>query len=163
MTWLAKVSVALVLVLLLGMAIVYATYASDDAQTVNVTVTDETMQLSSNAIRPGKVNFVVKNNGAIPHEFTVQSLSNLSPAQIGNAQIVAPGTSWTIQRVLPPGNYQLGCARLSHVQWGIAAMISTQSGGLPGVPVQLEWLSPLAMFAIGSIYILADSLRLSST
>lgn len=163
MSVLAKVSVALALVLLLGIGIVYATYASDDAQTVNVTVTDETMQLSSNAIRPGKVNFVVKNNGAIPHEFTVQSLSSINPTQVGNGQIVAPGTSWTVQRVLPSGTYQLGCARLSHVQWGIAAKLSTQSGGLPGVPVQLEWLIPLAMFAIGSVYIIADSLRLSST
>jgi uncharacterized cupredoxin-like copper-binding protein len=99
------------------------------ATTVNVTLTDAAIKVSTATAPSGKVTFLITNGGAVEHEFVVLQTSlpqNAIPADptnpalvqepglLGKTPSLAPKTSTTLSLALPAGSYVLICNELAH-------------------------------------------------
>jgi uncharacterized cupredoxin-like copper-binding protein len=102
--------------------------------TVNVTLTDMHIAIDRTTILEGAVIFVVKNDGAVVHEFDVihtdvpQDKIAADPRQagkvdetgnVGETGEVAPGESKTFTITIPAGRYVLMCNEVGHYAAGM--------------------------------------------
>jgi uncharacterized cupredoxin-like copper-binding protein len=104
------------------------------ADTVNATLTDMQITIDRTSVSEGPVTFVVKNNGAVIHEFDVirtdvaQDKIAADPTQagkvdetgnVGETGEVEPGESQTFTITLPAGHYVIMCNELGHYAAGM--------------------------------------------
>lgn len=86
------------------------------AGTVNVTEKEWTITFSSSSIKAGKVTFVVKNEGAIEHNFVIQGTNVEMDA-------TQPGQSREVSADLKPGTYTIICNIPGHEEAGMKATL----------------------------------------
>jgi uncharacterized cupredoxin-like copper-binding protein len=86
------------------------------AITVAVTETEFKISLDSTSIKAGKVMFVVKNAGKLPHDLAIKSGQK--------TKLIQPGTSAQLAVTLKPGKYHLYCSVPGHEQAGMKVDIT---------------------------------------
>jgi uncharacterized cupredoxin-like copper-binding protein len=69
---------------------------------------------------PGDVSFVVKNTGAIEHNFVIEDQAQTRRGQI---PIIEPGQTLVTQVTLPPGTYTIYCSEPGHREAGMVATL----------------------------------------
>jgi uncharacterized cupredoxin-like copper-binding protein len=102
--------------------------------TVNATLTDMHISIDRTSVSEGPVTFVVKNNGAVIHEFDVirtdvpQDKLPADPNQpgkvdetgnVGETGEINPGESQTFTITLPAGHYVIMCNEAGHYAAGM--------------------------------------------
>jgi len=68
----------------------------------------------------GEVVFVVKNEGAIEHNFVIQDAGKKKVAEIA---IIEPGTITEVRATVAPGTYAILCTLPGHREAGMAATL----------------------------------------
>ncbi len=104
------------------------------ADTVNVTLTDMKITMDRTSVSEGPITFVVKNNGAVVHEFDVirtdvpQDKIAADPTQdgkvdetgnVGETGEMNPGESQTFTITIPAGHYVVMCNEAGHYAAGM--------------------------------------------
>jgi len=159
-----RILIALGGVFFLALAIVGTTRASDEPQIIRVTLKDYHIELSKFTLAPGKaVEFLVANEGTIPHRFIVESYAGTNVGNESDAPVIAANTARTIQQTFAPGIYRVSCDKWDHAARGMTNAFAVQSPSQQAIPVRMDFVIPLLALALGSTYILWDSLGLSLT
>ena len=70
--------------------------------------------------RTGPVIFVIKNEGAIEHNFVLQDAAKRKVAEIA---VIEPGTSAEVKATVAPGTYGIICTLPGHRQAGMVATL----------------------------------------
>lgn len=154
-----KVFFGLVLVVLLSFLIVGSTRAAEDPQVVHVTLQDNRMILSQTVVAPGKlIKFVVTNASSKPHQFVVEPYARAPGAYGKDQPVVAPGTTWTIQRTLGTGVYRVTCTNPAHAERGFEAALSADLLPKVNFPMPMEFIVSVMTLVLGVAYIVGDSL-----
>ncbi len=164
MTRTLQVLIAVGIVLVLTFLVAGSTGASDEPQIVRVILKDYQVELSQFTVTPGKsVQFVVANQGALAHQFIVEPY--VSPVSVGaeNVQLIAPGTTWTIQRKLSPGVYRVTCANADHAKQGMVNAMAAQAVPQKTTPIQIDFVVSILAIVLGSVYIIGDTLGMRLT
>jgi uncharacterized cupredoxin-like copper-binding protein len=162
MTRTFKILVAVTALVVLVLFVGENTQASDAPQLVSVTLHDYSVNLSQFVVSPGKnVRFVVDNEGMLPHQLLVQSLSEASPVAAVDAPVIAPGTTRTLQYQFKPGIYRLVCDEADHAEKGMVNVFAADATppATPTIPTNI--LIPMLAFGLGCILIIGHSLGLS--
>jgi len=73
--------------------------------------------------KPGAVTFVVKNVGAIEHDFVVEDANGKAVARIA---VISPGKQEDVQAVLRPGLYTTLCSLPGHKDAGMKGLLKVQ-------------------------------------
>jgi uncharacterized cupredoxin-like copper-binding protein len=68
----------------------------------------------------GEVVFVVKNEGAIEHNFVIQDAARKNVAEIA---IIEPGTTTQVRAAVAPGTYAIFCTLPGHREAGMVATL----------------------------------------
>jgi uncharacterized cupredoxin-like copper-binding protein len=68
----------------------------------------------------GEVLFVVRNEGAIEHNFVIQSAAKKNVAEIA---IIEPGTTTEVRAAVAPGTYTIFCTLPGHREAGMVATL----------------------------------------
>ncbi len=70
--------------------------------------------------QPGEVVFVIKNEGAIEHNFVLQDAAQKKVAEVA---VIEPDTIAHVKAVLAPGTYSIVCTLPGHRQAGMVATL----------------------------------------
>lgn len=86
----------------------------------------------SDAIRPGRVTFVVRNRGTIPHGFEIELEGDSSGSGSGDlfkaeTELLDPGEETRMTVDLPPGLYKIECLVDGHDDMGMEAPFEVRS------------------------------------
>lgn len=73
--------------------------------------------------QPGEVVFVIKNEGAIEHNFVLQDATQKKVAEVA---VIEPDTTAHVNAVLAPGTYSIVCTLPGHRQTGMVATLRIQ-------------------------------------
>jgi uncharacterized cupredoxin-like copper-binding protein len=68
----------------------------------------------------GEVVFVIKNEGAIEHNFVLQDATQKKIAEVA---VIEPGTTAQVKAVLTPGTYRIVCTLPGHREAGMIATL----------------------------------------
>jgi uncharacterized cupredoxin-like copper-binding protein len=68
----------------------------------------------------GEIVFVVKNEGAIEHNFVIQDAAKKNVAEIA---VIEPGTTTEVRAAVAPGTYAILCTLPGHRQAGMVATL----------------------------------------
>jgi uncharacterized cupredoxin-like copper-binding protein len=159
-----KILIALVGVLFSAFAIVGTTRASDEPQIIHVTLKDYNIELSRFTFMPGKaVEFLVANQGTMPHRFVVESYASANAINATDAPVIAAGTSRTMLQTFKPGIYRVTCDKWDHTTRGMVNAFAVEATSQKTVPIRIEFIIPILGLVLGSAYIVWDSLGLSLT
>ena len=97
---------------------------------VNVALDEWNLVPAQASVRPGRISFIVRNDGTLAHEFVVlrsdrhhHSLKTtagraLETGRLGEIPTIPSGTSKRLTLTMPPGKYILLCNLLGHYQAG---------------------------------------------
>jgi plastocyanin len=161
MTRTFQVLIAVGVVLVLVFALSANTQASMEPQTVRVTLTDYHVDLSQFTVTPGKsVEFMVENRGALTHQLIVRPYTDSQPAKVADALTIAPSTTRTFQQTLAPGIYRVECVGWDHAERGMLNAIAAETPVPRALPIRMDIVVPLFALALGSAWIIGDSLGL---
>ena len=111
---------------------------SNAVQTIQVILSDASVKVNPEPVSAGTVNFVIRNHGALEHEFVVLKTDlNASALQVptgadkvdeeasgqnvGETEGISPGGSKELRLRLQPGNYVLLCNLPGHYEAGMRA------------------------------------------
>src|SRR5437879_4260734 len=72
------------------------------------------------AAPPGAVVFVVRNEGAIEHNFVMEDASGKKVVEIA---VIEPGATAEVRATISPGAYTIVCTLPGHRQAGMVAML----------------------------------------
>ncbi|MDR5694576.1 MAG: cupredoxin domain-containing protein [Armatimonadota bacterium] len=75
------------------------------------------------AVKPGEVLFVVRNTGAIEHDFAIEDAAAKSVARIA---VIPPGKQEELRVALRPGLYTVLCTLPGHKDAGMKGMLNVQ-------------------------------------
>ncbi len=75
------------------------------------------------AAPPGEVTFVVKNEGAIEHNFVLEDRSKKKLAEIA---VIEPGQVLEVRSTLQPGTYVIYCSLPGHRDAGMAGTLTVR-------------------------------------
>jgi uncharacterized cupredoxin-like copper-binding protein len=104
------------------------------ADTINATLSDMHISVDRTSVDAGPITFVVKNNGAVVHEFDViktdvpQDKLPADPAQpgkvdetgnVGETGEIEPGATETFTITIPAGHYVIMCNEAGHYAAGM--------------------------------------------
>lgn len=117
-------SFALLVVVILGVLLTACNGTSTDGgsskgngSTVNVVLSDFTISLDQPQTNAGRITFVVKNEGAVQHDFAIRS---------GDAEYKTPmigaGETASLTVDLVPGQYTYICTVSGHEQLGMSGI-----------------------------------------
>jgi len=70
--------------------------------------------------KPGTYTFAVRNDGTVPHNFTVKGVGGTEDAQ--------PGETKTVELTLKTGNYEIVCTIGDHEQQGMDGTLNVLGG-----------------------------------
>lgn len=70
--------------------------------------------------KPGTYTFAVRNDGSVPHNFTVKGVGGTKDAQPGSTEIV--------ELTLKAGNYEIVCTVGDHEQQGMYGTLNVVAG-----------------------------------
>jgi uncharacterized cupredoxin-like copper-binding protein len=125
-------TIALAAIALLGAGIAgviaHASSSTSKAQTVNVTLKDYSIGLSTRKLKAGTVRFVVKNKGPHTHGF------DISGPGVAKAKLKAwlkPGKSTTLTVSVKAGKYSAWCPVPGHVAKGMKGTLTASGGSAP--------------------------------
>jgi plastocyanin len=104
--------------------------STSKAQTVNVTLKDYSIGLSTRKLKAGTVHFVVENKGPHTHGFDI---SGPGVAKAKLKSLLKPGKSATLSVTVKSGRYSAWCPVPGHVAKGMKATL-TASGGSGAPP-----------------------------
>ncbi|MDO4888061.1 MAG: iron uptake system protein EfeO [Actinomycetaceae bacterium] len=79
------------------------------AQRLNVTITDDTCDVSASEVKSGKVVFTLENKGPAKNEFEILAEDKLRI--VGERENLGPGTTVEYTVVLEPGTYYTACKK----------------------------------------------------
>jgi uncharacterized cupredoxin-like copper-binding protein len=71
-------------------------------------------------VRPGEITFVVRNVGAIEHNFVIQDGARRT---IGEIAVIPPGTAEEVRVILRVGTYQMVCTLPGHKDAGMVGTL----------------------------------------
>lgn len=108
----------------------------ESSSTIDVTLADMSITLSTDTAEAGEVTFDIQNNGAVAHEFVVLRTDDAPDAlptnsdgtaneeaegitNAGEVEDVQPGASATLTLTLEPGSYALICNLPGHYMAGM--------------------------------------------
>lgn len=151
--------IALPVVLILVLALAGNAGAGEEPQVVRVTLKDSQIQLSQFVVVAGKtIKFIVANQGSLSHQIVIEPMFGAAAAPSDAAPIVGTNTSWEIPHTLAPGIYRIRCGIADHTEQG---MVSALVAEVPrqSAPMSMEFVIPLLTLAVGSAYIIWDSVR----
>ena len=120
-----------------GIGVIAASPAatSSSGSAVSVVLDEWKLAPSRTTVRPGRITFIIRNDGSMPHEFVVLRTDRAAkglPVRAGKAVEVgrrgklsqmASGTSKRLSLRLGKGKYVLICNLLGHYQAGQAAAL----------------------------------------
>lgn len=86
------------------------------------------IQLEADEIRPGRVTFVVRNGGTMPHGFEIESDSNDDRGLKLETGVFGPGESVRVQADLAPGVYTIECLVDGHDDLGMEIQLVVREG-----------------------------------
>jgi len=92
-------------------------------QEVDVTLQEFSITPAQITVNAGKVRFVVTNNGALSHNFTISTDSGTLGA---TPTFAATDSPQVLEVVLKPGTYQTLCSVPGHAQHGQRGMITVK-------------------------------------
>jgi uncharacterized cupredoxin-like copper-binding protein len=110
--------VALSVLLLVGA--VQGAWTASGAQTVEVKAKEFAFEPREVAVRPGDVAFVVRNLGAIEHNFVIEDAARKT---LGEIAIIAPGKTEQLRLVLRAGSYAMVCTLPGHKDAGMSGVL----------------------------------------
>jgi plastocyanin len=161
MTRTLKILLAALGVLVLVITLSASTQASVEPQTVRVTLTDFHVALSQFTVAPGHpVDFVVDNQGALPHRLVVRPYVDADLADAADAVTVAPGTQRSFSQTLEPGVYRVECIAWDHSERGMVNAIAANMPASHNLPIRMDMLVSLSLLVLGCAWIIGSSLGL---
>jgi plastocyanin len=86
---------------------------------VHAVATDFGFALDASQVGPGKVTFLVQNDGAMPHDFVIQG-----PGVDQKTGMLQPGHSVLLTVDLKPGIYTYRCTMLGHAFLGMKGTLT---------------------------------------
>lgn len=128
----ARAALALVVaVVAAGLVVASASPADNEASAVvSLTLTEWKLTPGQVTVRPGRISFVVRNDGTMAHEFVVlkshlhhhtlkvKGGKAVETTRVGRIRQIPSGTSKRITLKVPAGKYVLLCNMLGHYQAG---------------------------------------------
>lgn len=128
----ARAALALVVaVVAAGLVVASASPADNEASAVvSLTLTEWKLTPGQVTVRPGRISFVVRNDGTMAHEFVVlrshlhhhtlkvKGGKAVETSRVGRIPQIPSGTSKRITLKVPAGKYVLLCNMLGHYQAG---------------------------------------------
>ena len=106
------------LVLVVGAGSAQAAPAAARATTVKVTAKDYSFALSTKVVPPGRVTFLLHNDGRTSHDFTIAGHSS---------KTIAPGTTTRLTVRLEAGRYPYKCTVDSHAELGMKGVLRVEA------------------------------------
>lgn len=159
MTRTFKILLGVAVVVFLTFLVVGSTRASTEPQVVHVTLTDSGIALSQRVVAQDRaVSFVVTNMGSLAHQFAVVSYEGTASMAAAAQAVIAPATTWTINRTFAAGVYRVECLNPDHVNRGLATPLAAQALPQAVFPVPMDSVIPILALALGAAYLVGDSL-----
>jgi plastocyanin len=93
--------------------------ANGSETTLHAVATDFGFALDASQVRAGKVTFLVKNDGAMPHDFVIQG-----HGVDQKTGMLKPGHSVSLTVDLKPGIYTYRCTILGHAFFGMKGTLT---------------------------------------
>jgi len=90
------------------------------AQSVTFKATEFRYEPKEGSAHAGEIVFVVKNDGAIGHNFIIQDAANKKVAEVA---IVDPGTTAQVRATMAPGTFAILCTLPGHREAGMVATL----------------------------------------
>jgi uncharacterized cupredoxin-like copper-binding protein len=91
-----------------------------EAQVVNVVAREFVFRPTEIRVKAGMVKFLVKNEGAVEHEFMIEGVTEHREHA---SEIFAPGVTHEVEVELKPGTYPVSCNVPGHREAGMVASI----------------------------------------
>ncbi len=163
MTRTLKVLIAMLVVVILGLAFAGSTGASVEPQVMRVTLKDYQISLSQFVVTPGKsVNLVIDNEGDMPHQLVIQAYNDASKNLV-TSPMIGSHTIQTLPITLDAGVYRIECEQLDHAARGMENVLTADTPHPMTIPLQMDFVIPVLGLVLGSAYIIADSMGLRLT
>jgi len=89
---------------------------------VKVTLSDYSMEVESEGVRPGQVLFVVRNEGNTEHNFVIEGVNTMQRF----ADNLKPGETRSVRVELQPSRYNLYCPVDDHKNKGMANVLKVE-------------------------------------
>jgi uncharacterized cupredoxin-like copper-binding protein len=99
------------------------TSAAHAATNVRLAAREFTYLPKELVVQSGDVMFLVRNDGAIEHNFVLEDQTKRSATTI---PIIEPGDSSQVRVTLPPGTYTIYCGLPGHREAGMTATLKVQ-------------------------------------
>ncbi|MDR7435062.1 MAG: cupredoxin domain-containing protein [Armatimonadota bacterium] len=90
--------------------------APSAAGEIAITENEWSIQPKEIRAKPGKVTFVIKNQGAVEHNFVIEG--------VGEVDKIAPGETKKLEVTLQPGTYKVVCNLPGHQEAGMEATLT---------------------------------------
>jgi uncharacterized cupredoxin-like copper-binding protein len=94
--------------------------AAAPSQTVEVRAREFAFEPKELTVRPGEITFVVRNVGAIEHNFVIQDGARRT---IGEIAVIPPGTAEEVRVILRVRTYQMVCTLPGHKDAGMVGTL----------------------------------------
>lgn len=95
-------------------------WAAAAAPAVTFRATEFLYKPGEGTAHAGEVVFIVKNEGAIEHNFVIQNAAKKNVAEIA---VMEPGTTTEVRAAIAPGTYAIFCTLPGHREAGMAATL----------------------------------------